>query len=65
MMTSFQARRNIFARLCLEGRSCGSVQTNRDETEGIMAEGLCVGGGGGGNPPCLIKTEVNIPLFQR
>ena len=33
MMTSFQARRNIFARLCLEGRSCGSVQTNRDETD--------------------------------
>ena len=32
MITSFQARRNVFARLCLEGRSCGSVQSNRDET---------------------------------
>jgi len=33
MMTSFQARKNVFARLCLEGRSCGSVQTNSDETD--------------------------------
>ena len=32
-MTSFQTRRNIFARLCLEGRSSGSVQTNSDETD--------------------------------
>ena len=32
-MTSFQTRRNIFARLCLEGRSSGSVQTNSDDTD--------------------------------
>lgn len=32
-MTSFQTRRNIFARLCLEGRSSGSVPTNSDETD--------------------------------
>lgn len=32
-MTSFQTRRNIFARLCLEGSSSGSVQTNSDETD--------------------------------
>lgn len=32
-MTSFQTRRNIFTRLCLEGRSSGSVQTNSDETD--------------------------------
>ena len=32
-MTSFQTRRNIFARLCLEGRSNGSVRTNSDKTD--------------------------------